>query len=145
MKQTKIERLQAQCLVAGVGQGAALVLAEPLSLWGGLNPETGQIIDPRHPQWGEVVTGRVLVLPCGRGSSSASSILLEAVRLGTAPAAIITNEADGILALGAVVAQELYGQALPVLVLDDAAYARLYTGQLLTITETGLVEIAAAT
>jgi predicted aconitase with swiveling domain len=143
MKMT--QQILAQCLVAGAGQGEALVLAEPLSLWGGLNPETGEIIDQRHPQRGERVTGRVLVLPCGRGSSSASSILLEAVRLGTAPAAIITNEPDGILALGAVVARELYGQSPPVLVLTAAAYAHLHTGQHVTITEAGLVEIAAAT
>lgn len=137
--------ITAQVLVAGEAAGETLVLHEPLSLWGGLHPETGAIMDQRHPQRGQVVTGKILVLPCGRGSSSASSILLEAVRLGTAPAAIITNEPDGILALGAVVAQELYGVALPVLVLDDMAYARLQNGQFLTITEDGLVEIAAAT
>lgn len=137
--------LRGQCLVAGKGQGKALVLTDPLSLWGGLNPETGKIIDQRHPQRGQIVTGKVLVLPCGRGSSSASSILLEAVRLGTAPAAIITNEPDAILALGAVVAQELYGQAPPVLVLPIAAYNHLQPEQFLTVTEDGLVEIAAAT
>lgn len=137
--------LRGQCLVAGKGQGEALLLTDPLSLWGGLNPETGKIIDQRHPQRGQIVTGKVLVLPCGRGSSSASSILLEAVRLGTAPAAIITHEPDAILALGAVVAQELYGQAPPVLVLPTAAYNRLHSGQFLTVTEDGLVEIAAAT
>ena len=127
----------AQVLVAGAGEGTVLVLAEPLSLWGGLNPETGQIIDQRHPQWGQVVTGKVLVLPCGRGSSSASSILLEAVRLGTAPAAIITNEPDGILALGAVVAQEIYGRTPPVLVLTGPEYDHLQTGQRVRVNEEG--------
>jgi len=133
------ERLEGQNLVAGMRQGEALVLTEPLSLWGGLNPETGLIIDQRHPQWGEQVAGRVLVMPCGRGSSSASSILLEAVRLGTAPAAILLQEADGILALGAVVARELYGLAPPVLVLSPADYAQLRTGQPVTITENGQI------
>ena len=108
---------QATCLVEGNGSGQALILDEPLSLWGGLNPQTGEIIDRRHPQSGEIVTGRVLILPAGRGSSSASSILLEAVRAETAPTAIITAEADSILALGAVVAQEIYGRSLPVVVL----------------------------
>ncbi|MBK9055607.1 MAG: DUF126 domain-containing protein [Chloroflexi bacterium] len=124
-------------LVAGLAEGVVLILTEPLSLWGGLNPETGLIIDQRHPQWGERVTGRVLVMPCGRGSSSASSILLEAVRLGTAPAAILLQEADGILALGAVVARELYGVAPPVLLLNTVDYAQLYTGQTITIKEGG--------
>lgn len=135
---------QAKVLVPGSGSGLALVLAEPLSLWGGLNPETGEIIDRRHPQAGQIVTHRVLVLPSGRGSSSASSILLEAVKQGTAPAAIITSEADGILALGAAVAREMYDQAPPVLVLNPKDYARLQTGQQLNITAAGLITVSAS-
>ncbi len=132
-------QFQAKVLVPGSGRGIALVLAEPLSLWGGLNPETGEIIDRRHPQAGQVVTNRVLVLPSGRGSSSASSILLEAVKQGTAPAAIITSEADGILALGAAVAREMYDQAPPILVLEREAYAQLETGQQVEIRADGAV------
>ncbi len=109
-------------MVAGNGQGRALVLPEPLSLWGGLDPQTGQIIDQRHPSLGQNVTGKVIFLPGGRGSSSASSILLESVRVGTAPAAIITSEPDGILTLGAIVSRTLYGKGPPVIVLDPADY-----------------------
>lgn len=133
--------MQATVLVAGTAVGEALVLPEPLSLWGGLNPETGEIIDRRHPNTGQVVTGKVLVLPIGRGSSSASSILLEAVRLGTAPAAILTAEVDGILALGAAVARELYDHSPPVLVLDAAGYTAVQTGDYLQINEDGRVDI----
>jgi len=132
---------QASVLVPGAAAGQALVLPEPLSLWGGLDPETGEIIDRRHPCSGQNVTGRVLVLPAGRGSSSASSILLEAVRLGTAPAAIITAEPDGILALGAAVAREMYGQAPPILVLDPNDYAQIQNGQIVTVTEDGAVTV----
>ena len=110
-------------LVPGSGRGEALVLKEALSLWGGLDPETGQIIDERHPSLGQNVSGKVLLLPSGRGSSSASSILLESVRLGTAPAAIITAEPDSILALGAIVSHVLYGKGPPVVVLSQEAYA----------------------
>ena len=132
---------QASVLVPGAAAGQALVLPEPLSLWGGLDPETGEIIDRRHPCSGQNVSGRVLVLPAGRGSSSASSILLEAVRLGTAPAAIITAEPDGILALGAAVAREMYGQAPPILVLDPNDYAQIQNGQIVTVTEDGAVTV----
>ncbi len=132
---------QATILVPGTAVGEALVLPEPLSLWGGLNPETGEIIDRRHPCAGQVVTGKVLVLPAGRGSSSASSILLEAVRLGTAPAAIITAAVDGILALGAAVAREMYDHSPPVLVLDEAGYTAVQTGDTLQINEDGRVDI----
>lgn len=124
--------------MAGTAVAPALVLDEPLSLWGGLDPETGRIIDQRHPQVGEVVTGKVLVLPAGRGSSSASSILLEAIRAQTAPAAIITAEVDGILALGAAVGKALYDVALPVLVVGED-YGRLATHQQICISEHGIV------
>ncbi|MCL4871415.1 MAG: DUF126 domain-containing protein [Anaerolineae bacterium] len=133
--------IQTNPLVAGSGQGKLLRLDEPLSLWGGLDPVTGLIIDQRHPQRGERVTGKVLLLPCGRGSSSASSILLEAVRLGTAPAAILTQEADGILALGAVVARELYGHAPPVLVLPLDLYYNLKNGEWVVVAESGMISV----
>jgi predicted aconitase/predicted aconitase with swiveling domain len=120
-------------LVEGTAAGPALVLDAPLSLWGGLEPETGDIIDQRHPQWKANVTGRVLVMPVGKGSSSASSILLEAVRLGTAPAAILLAEPDAILALGAAVARELYGVAPPVIVLDGESYDNIRDGEPLDV------------
>ncbi len=129
--------VKARVLVAGQGSGLALVLTEPLSLWGGLDAATGEIIDRRHPQSGAIVTARVLVLPYGRGSSSASSILLEAVRNHTAPAAIITSDADAILALGAAVAREMYGVSPPVVVLDANDYAQIRDGQFLCVSETG--------
>jgi len=107
---------EARTLVAGSARGPALVLDEPLSFWGGIDPATGEVIDVRHPQRGANVAGRVLVLPSGRGSSSSSSVLAECVRAGTAPAAIVLSETDPILALGAIVARELYGRTIPVVV-----------------------------
>lgn len=109
---------EARTLVAGSARGAALVLDEPLSFWGGIDPATGEVIDVRHPQRGANVAGRVLVMPSGRGSSSSSSVLAESVRAGTAPAAIVLSEPDPILALGAIVARELYGLLIPVVVSD---------------------------
>ncbi len=136
-----VTHLGGRALVEGVATGPALVLDAPLSLWGGLDPETGHIIDQRHPQWKANVTGQVLVMPVGKGSSSASSILLEAVRLGTAPAAILLAEPDAILALGAAVARELYGMAPPVMVLDGSIYGRIRAGQNVTITPDGTISI----
>lgn len=133
---------RARVLVAAAAAGRVLRLDEPLSLWGGLDPESGRIIDPRHPQHGRNVAGRVLVLPRGRGSSSASSVLLEAVRLGTAPVAIVTRETDGILALGAAVARELYGRHPAVLVVGGASYDQLVDGEWIGISRQG--EVAAA-
>lgn len=136
-----MKSFQAHILVDGKASGPALVLPEALSLWGGLDPETGEIIDRRHPNSGDNVAGKTLVLPLGRGSSSASSILLEAVRQGTAPAAIILAETDAILALGAAVAREMYDRSPPVVVVDTAVYQQLRTGQMITIDENGVISI----
>ena len=133
--------LQAQVLVRGQAEGKALVLSEPLSFWGGLDPQTGDIIDQRHPALGKNVTGRVLLLPIGRGSSSASSILLEAVRVGTAPAAIITAETDAILVLGAAVAREMYADAPPVAVLERPAYDQVTNGVRIILSKSGAVTV----
>jgi predicted aconitase with swiveling domain len=117
-----------RALAPGRANGRVLVLDDPLSMWGGLDPRTGRVIDPHHPQTGAVITGRVLVMPTGRGSSSSSYVLAETIRAGTGPVAIVLLEADPILALGAVVAEELYGRAVPVVVADGATYAALVSG-----------------
>ncbi len=114
---------EVHALVSGTAEGDVLSLDEPLSLWGGLDPATGDVIDVRHPQRGARVAGRVLFLPVGRGSSSSSTILAEAIRAGTAPAAIVLGEPDPILALGAIVGRELYRATVPVVVADRATYA----------------------
>ena len=93
----------------------ALVPDEPLSFWGGVDPATGAVIDVHHPQVpGPSVAGRVLVMPAGRGVQLQ---LLRAGRIrarsGTARLAIVLGEPDAIIALGALVATELYGTSLP--------------------------------
>jgi predicted aconitase with swiveling domain len=124
---------EGRTLVAGRATGVALVLDEPLSFWGGLDPETGELIDTHHPQRGVVLTDRILVMPSGRGSSSSSYILAEAIRAGSAPAAIVLREPDGIVALGAIVARELYGSTIPVLVLNTPAYEAIPDATLLEV------------
>jgi predicted aconitase with swiveling domain len=128
---------EARTLVAGTAEGRALVLDEPLSFWGGIDPANGDIIDARHPQHGANVAGRILVMPSGRGSSSSSSVLAEAIRAGTAPAGIVLGEADSIVALGAIVARELFGMTIPVVVTAGSA---LRTNDLATVRadETGV-------
>jgi uncharacterized protein len=115
----------------------ALVLDEPLSMWGGLDPATGEIIDVHHPQRGARVTGRALVMPAGRGSSSSASVLAEAARADTAPAAIVLREPDLILAIGASVAEELYGVRIPVLVIGADRYAAIDDGADLIVNRAG--------
>lgn len=111
----------------------ALVLDEPLSLWGGVDPATGDVIDAHHPQRGANVRGRVLVMASGRGSSSSASVLAEAVRAGTAPAAIVLGEPDLILSIGAAVAEELYGVTVAIVVLPPAELAAIVDGQAISL------------
>ena len=136
-----MERLRGRAAVAGNACGEALVTREPLSFWGGLNPETGEIIDRRHSLSGEIVTGRVLVLPYSKGSSTTSTILLEAIRAQTAPAAIISSLPDPMLALGSIVAAELYHRSVPVVFVDEADFRRLRTGDRVAIRPDGTIEL----
>lgn len=101
-------------LVPGRAAGGAFVLREPLSFWGGLDSASGRIIDRWHPQHGATVAGRILVMEAGRGSSSGSSVLAEAIRRGTGPAGLVLRTRDAIVTVGAMVAGELYGLACPV-------------------------------
>lgn len=116
--------LTGRTVFSGAAQGIPLILDAPLSFWGGTDL-AGRIVDEHHPQRGAVVTGRVLVLPKARGSSSSSSVLAEQIRSGTGPAALVLTEPDAILMLGAWVAAELYGHRLPIVVLTAADYDRL--------------------
>lgn len=120
-------------LLPGEAHGEVVVLDEPLSMWGGFDPETGLLIDRHHPQAGLNLTGRIVVMPSGRGSSSSSSVLAEAIRIGTAPAAIVLREPDDIILLGALVARELYGLVHPIVVADAETYEELKTGQVVVI------------
>lgn len=99
-------------LIAGTTQGETLALSAPISFWGGVDPKTGMIIDARHPERGQSIAGKILLLPGTIGSSSASAVLLELVHAGRAPAAIVMPEPDAILLLGLVVAREM-GWAIP--------------------------------
>jgi predicted aconitase with swiveling domain len=108
----------ARTLVAGSAEGAPIRLGEALSFWGGFDSATGRIIDRFHPQHGECLSGRILFVERGRGSSSGASVLAEALRLGTAPCGICLLNDDAIIATGALVAAMLYQIACPVVVLD---------------------------
>ena len=125
----------------GEGEGPALVLDEPLSLWGGVDPATGIIVDQHHPQVGQTIAGTVLVMPHGRGSSGGSGILAESLRASVGPAAIVMRELDAILLVGAIVADELYGIACPVVELSEG-YERVRSGTRTTVSGDGTVRQA---
>jgi len=105
-------------LVPGRADGPVVVLEEALSFWGGFDPLTGRIVDRSHPQHGASLTGAIVRMPHGRGSSSSSSVLAESLRLGTGPSGLILSEPDQILVIGSLVAKMLYDVSCPIWVAD---------------------------
>ncbi|MEZ5873147.1 MAG: DUF126 domain-containing protein [Nitratireductor sp.] len=116
---------EAEVLVPGLASGKCLRLDEPLSFWGGLDSNDGRIIDRWHPQHGCCVAGSILLMPAGRGSSSGSAVLAEAIRLGTGPAGIVLLKRDPIVIVGAAIAAELYSIGCPVLLAREEDWKSL--------------------
>jgi cis-L-3-hydroxyproline dehydratase len=133
--------IRGRAIVAGTAEGEALVTTEPLSFWGGFDFKTGEIIDRHHPLAGVRASGRILAVPFSKGSSTTTAVLLEAVRAGTAPAAILTTGVDAFFALASIVAGEMYGKSFPVIALDAADFARLNTGDHVVVDASGGVAI----
>ena len=115
-------------IVGGAARGELLRLSAPISFWGGVDPVTGLIADPRHPEYGVSIAGMVLAVPSAVGSSSSSAIMLELIRENTAPAALLLGSADAIVALGVVVAGELGLPTVPVLEVPWEEILRLPQG-----------------
>jgi uncharacterized protein len=134
-------RLYARPQIVGHAEGEILKLTGPISFWGGVDPKSGRISDPRHPDHDKPVCGRILVLPGMIGSSSSSYILLELMSIGRAPAGLILAEPDAILGLGVVVAREMDYGSIPVVVLPRAQQDALCTGQRARIGEDGSIQI----
>lgn len=133
--------IQGKPFIAGSANGIALVSKEPLSFWGGYDWKTGEIIDRRHPLSGSIAKGKILAIPFTRGSSTTTAVLIEAIRAGTAPNAIITTATDFFFALASVVADELYATPLPLVAISEADFAQLQTGQQIVIDHKGGITI----
>lgn len=120
--------LTAKILFPGRAEGPLLRLTEPLGFWGGVDPDSGDIINVRHPQYRRNIGGTVLAIPMLIGSSSSSAVLLELIRNGHAPKAIILGAADAILIVGCLVGRELGYTGPPVLQVDRTLIADLPAG-----------------
>ena len=99
-----------------------VVCNEGLSFWGGVDPDTGVIIDNHHPNCGEELSGKIVLMPTSRGSCSGSGVLLQLAQNGKAPAAIIFRESEDILTLGAMIAERLFNKKIAILRLEPQIY-----------------------
>ena len=133
-----------RAIIAGTAAGFALVTDEPLSFWGGYNWKNGEIIDHQHPLFGESARGKVLVIPSTRGSSTTTAVLLEAIREGTAPIAVVTTANDFFFALASIVAGELYGRSFPLIAVASLDFGRIRTGEHIEIMEDGKILMTTA-
>lgn len=128
----------ASVIIPGTVAAAVLVCEEGLSFWGGVDAATGVIVDAHHPQQGQSVAGRIVMMPTSRGSCSGSGVLLDLALAGRAPAAFIFREAEDVLTLGALVAERLFGRNIAVLRLTGDDYAALTRAATASITPTAL-------
>ena len=112
-------------IVPGRATGELLAANVGISFWGGVDAVSGTVIDCHHPLHGQSIAGKILAIPNGRGSCTGSQVVLELLLAGQAPAAILMRRPDEIIALGVIVAEELFGRSLPVVSLGEEGFARL--------------------
>jgi predicted aconitase with swiveling domain len=124
----------------GTAEGEVLLLTEPVSFWGGVDHH-----GVHHTQHKAKMTNKILVMPSGRGSSSATAVLAELIRTGDGPLAIIMLQCDTILVIGALVSAEIYGISMPIVELDQEQYAQLSDGMRVSVDANGESQIATVT
>jgi predicted aconitase with swiveling domain len=124
--------LTGRVIKAGRAHGVALVSPEPIGFLGGVDPDTGIVVEPGHPLEGESVAGRVLIFPTGKGSTVGSYTLYRLARNGTGPAAIINAESEPIVAVGAIISD------IPMV--DQVDITQLSTGDIVVV-EDGIVRV----
>lgn len=129
-------RFKGRRVVGGQAEGEALVSLDPVSFYGGVDPETGIVTEPGHAVEGERITGKVFVFPTGKGSTVGSYVIYRMKKLGTTPAAIVNAETEAIIATGCVLA------GVPLLDrLEGDPFKMLRTGSLVMVNaDEGFIE-----
>ena len=117
---------------AGSGTGMALVSPDPIGFLGGVDPDTGLVVESGHPLAGQSVSGRVLVFPTGKGSTVGSYTLYRLAKNGLAPVAIVNAQSEAIVAVGAIIS------GIPMV--DQVDIAQIATGDRVTVQD-GTVRI----
>jgi predicted aconitase with swiveling domain len=120
-----MRKLQGRTIKAGCARGIALVSPEPVGFLGGVDPETGIVIEKGHPLEGHSVSGRVLVFPTGKGSTVGSYTIYRMAKNHVGPAAIVNAQSEAIVAVGAIISE------IPMIDLIDVAQIR--TGDIVTV------------
>ena len=140
MKHAK-EPVQGRVLVSGLASGSAMILDETLSFWGGFNPVNGEIIDVHHPQYKQRVSQSILCISQSRGSAGTPAAITETLRNGSGPAAFILAKADVNIAVGVMVANQLYGLNIPVIEVSLSQMVQIDNGSNVQVNEDGSITV----
>lgn len=120
-----MKRSAARLIVAADAEADIVVCPEGLSFWGGVDPDTGRIIDTHHPLHGQLLAGKIVLMLTSRGSCSGSGVLLQLALNGCAPAAFVFREEEEVLTLGALIASKMFGKTVGVVRLSATDYGVL--------------------
>lgn len=105
MHRTGGEEMNGRKIAGGNARGKALVSTEPISFYGGVDPDTGVIVEKGHPLEGKSISGKVFVFPRGKGSTVGSYVIYRLKKNGKAPLAIVNHECETIIAVGAIISE----------------------------------------
>lgn len=110
---------------AGRAEGLAVVSPEPIGFLGGVDPETGVVIEPGHALEGRSIAGSILVFPTGKGSTVGSYTIYRMAKRGVAPAGILCGESETIVAVGAIIAGIPMVDSIPIEEIEDGDWVRI--------------------
>lgn len=129
---------QSQVLFAGQAEGDVLRMSAPISFWGGVCASTARVVLGGHPEKGQCISGKILVIPELVGSSSSSAVMLELLHQDIAPAGLVLGETDAILPIGVVVARQMGWHSIPVVVVRTSS---LRSGMRVRIATDGQIDV----
>jgi len=128
-------------IVNGNATGKAMTSNIPLSFWGGVDVNTGDVQDVHHNLYGQNISGNILCIPYDRGSCSSSGIMLEMIRRGVAPAAIICLDAEPVLTLGSIMGRKLYNSGVAIHTVSEDVFKELRHGDWIIVNDGGGIEV----
>lgn len=135
--------MKGRSINGGKVRGEAIVTNQVFGFWGGVDTNTGVVIDERHELFGQSIKGKVFVFPEGRGSTVGAAVILELVRCGAAPIAMVNKQTEVILASGAILADKFYNVTMPMVDhLDEDPTQVIKTGDIVEVDgDSGMITV----
>ncbi len=127
-------KLKGRKIYKGIAEGEAIVTKGGISFYGGVDPDTGKVVEVGHELEGQSITGKILVFPTGKGSTVGSYTMYRMKKNNTAPAAIVNEQIDTIIAVGCIISE------IPCV--DKIDVSKIKTGQKMIVNGSeGTVEV----